>query len=460
MKKRILQGLLRRFSVLFFFFCIFYASSLNAFGLVDFVISKGHPCNVWQSQLNVAGAEDNFVRFKVKDAFGVFENKTLLGSSVDYLSTLLPPQTFETFISNLPVIQPLDFNLGSSFLGAKFGVDVCIPALDSSRSDVADWTVTISRDGPLLFPVEGDWFQQAQPLVNFNLLASNCSTGIGAIMSTSGHIVPGSCEVTTTYPSGTNTLISPLDTLTYNFKLLANRAAVFRLSLQEQFNSTQRLHRLEAGDLNVVFSANLPPLRLGDLLEKQLFWAVDPTYTVYGQQSSCTQLEFESSTGLAFDKMNLQGAQNSLALEWTGDDNDCSSGGTCNGGNKGKKNFRTGLSVLLANGQLAGPGASPSDPVKSFSGFYEDMLRSGESNFPSDGEVAFDFSVDSVYRDSSSIFFSTTISRLTGAGPTWRRCRVWFKRSQSFNCDSLPSTMPSLITLCKNMKENSQTPTP
>lgn len=411
---------------------------------VNITVTKGWPCNVFLKHPGVVDAVGNFVDFNVKatPASGTSTYSFVAGDSVDYLTTL--GLTFNSLIANLPLLEPLSFNLKSETFGAKLGVDVCIPPVNTTRDEVLDWEVKALGLGALMPPAEGDWFSQSNPKISMELLASNCNVSVSTPMSTSTPVKAGSCEISSTPLPGSDSLSAGGIPVEFGFKLMASRQAVLRFTVEER-NLTRRRHLWDAGVIQLEFQEpELPPLLVGDLLGKQLFFAPDDDFIAW---PGCENFKIRS--GIAFDDMNLQGPNSSLDLRWTGKDTDCDTAGTCADGNKRTNGFSFPVSVYLEDGSLAPPSASPTAKVKSFIGLYDDQVASGENVYPSAGKIAFDATLDEVYRDSTKAFFSTTVSRLVAANQ-WRECRVWFKRDNGFDCTSLPTT--KLINLCNAMQ--------
>lgn len=418
------------------------STSLPAFA-VNVTITDGWPCNVWLNHPGAVGAVANNARFNVKatPSASVQSSASIHGPVADYLTSI--GQSFNSSIANLPLVEPLDFNLASDLFGASFGVDVCIPAINLTRDDVLDWDVTVTSVGALIPPAEGDWFTQTTPKVEMQLLASNCNTAAGTAMSTSTAEKPGSCYIDSVPTAPSDRLNFVGQSLVFKFKNMASREMALRFSFKEQ-STALRPHRLDAGVVNIDFiDAPLPPLLIGDLLGKQLFFAPETDLIAW---PGCQN--FLTSTGMAFDKMNLQGPSSSLDLRWTGEDNDCTKQNGCGDGNVGGKNFTFPVSVYLEDSSLALPGTPPTAKVKNFQGNFNDLSFSGESQYPANGKIEFLTEFDEVYRSSGKAMFSTTVSREVAAG-VFRNCRVWFKRDNGFDCSSLPSVR--LQNLCNNM---------
>ena len=427
---------------------------------VNINVSNGWPCNVFLQHLGDSDALGNTADFNAKETplGGTMSYSFITGEDASYI----PITSFhEARIENLPVLEPLNFNLRSENFGAKVGVDVCIPAVSTTRDDVLTWTIKAYGVGGLLPPDRGDWFLQSNPKIAMTFLASNCNRTLDSNMVTSTSsttpVKVGSCEIT---PFTGNDLLSVFGpAVQYEFKLMASRQAVLRFTVSEQ-SITRRGVGLDSGVVQIELSpSDLPPLLLGDLLQKQLFFKPDDL------QPGCDN--FLNRNGIAFDKMDLQGAENRLVLNWKGVDNDdvCTGAiGPCVvGDNKGGP-FSVPVSVILEGGVPLGIDASANQKVESFAAVYVDQAESQESVFPRNGRIDFNFLVDKVYRDpvSNTTFFSTTVSRETIENE-WRTCRVWFKRSPSFNCNSLPEepTIPNLKSLCQNAISNgNQLPNP
>lgn len=410
---------------------------------VNIDVSGGWVCNMWMQQPGVLGAASNNADFNVKatPTSSTMSGGFIAGEVSDYLSSL--GKNFNSLIDNLPLMEPLNFNLASENFGARFGVDVCLPALVPTRDDVLEWTVTVSGLGPLIPLAQGDWFSVTTPKVEMQLLASNCNSAVGTPMSTSAPSKTGSCEITNVPAVGADRLNFVGQPLVFKFIKMVSREMVMRISISEQTTGT-RPHRLDAGIVNFDFvDPPLPPLLIGDLLGKQLFSAPETNYVDW---PGC--VDFDASTGIAFSSMNLQGPNSSLDLRWTGRDRDCPSNGGCPDGNVGGNNFDFPVAVYLEDGTLAGPNTSPTAKVRNFLGLFNDQSFSGESFYPANGNIEFNTEIDKVYRDEGKAFFSTTVSRQTGPS-TWRSCRVWFKRDNGFDCSTLPT--PELQNLCHLM---------
>ena len=409
---------------------------------VNITVTKGWPCNVFLRHPGVVDAVGNFVDFNVKatPASGTSAYSFVAGDSVDYLTTL--GLTFNSLVANLPLLEPLSFNLKSENFGAKLGVDVCIPPVNVARDEVLDWDVKAFGLGALMPPAEGDWFSQSNPKISMELLASNCNGSVSTPMSTATPTKAGSCYISSTPLPGSDSLSAGGIPVDFGFRLMASRQAVLRFTVEER-NLTRRRQLWDAGVIQIELEdPPLPPVLVGDLLGKQLFFAADTDLIAW---PGCKNFKIKS--GIAFDNMNLQGPNSSLDLRWTGKDTDCNTSGTCADGNKRTNNFSFPVLVYLEDGSLAPPSASPTAKVKSFIGLYDDQVASGENVYPSAGKIAFDATLDEVYRDSTKAFFSTTVSRLVAANQ-WRECRVWFKRDNGFDCDTLPTS--KLRNICED----------
>ncbi|NBW82996.1 hypothetical protein EBR21_14690, partial [bacterium] len=279
--------------------------------------------------------------------------------------------------------------------------------------------------------------------VQMQLLATNCNGAVNSPMSTANPTKAGSCFIESVPVVGSDSLNFSGQSLKFKFKNMASREMALRFSLEEQ-STEKRSWRFDAGTVNIdLIDAPLPPLLVGDLLGKQLFYAPDNDIVAW---PGCAN--FTLASGMAFKTMNLQGPSSSLDLRWTGDDVDCGKQNGCADGNKGGNNFSFPVSVSLENGSLANSATSATAKVKNLVGNFSDNSFSGETQFPSDAKIEFLTEFDQVYRDGSKAFFSTTVSRLTGPGQ-WRSCRVWFKRDNGFSCASLPT--PELKNICNNM---------
>ncbi|MEY4065489.1 MAG: hypothetical protein RIR26_1697 [Pseudomonadota bacterium] len=401
----------------------------------NIIITRGWPCNVFLQQAGVGDASGNFAEFNAKStpASGTSIFSSISGESAAYLT----PQQFNSRVENLPLLEPLSFNLKSETFGAKLGVDVCIPAIRETQDDIVTWTVNVYGAGPLLPPADGDWFSQSRPRISMELLASNCGGTVASNMSTANPTTAG-CQITSTPLPEAATLSASGTPVPFTFSLMASRQAVIRFTVEETSTSLRR-HHWDAGDVYIEMTdPPLPPLVVGDLLGKMEISKPDMDTTTW---PGC--IGFESkSTGLAYSGMNLQGPAQNLNLSWTGQDNDCTTGGTCGDGNK-RGSFSAPIAVELVNPSLP---MTTSSEVKSFTGLFDDQLVTGESAYPSNGKIIFDATKDEVYHIDGKPFFSTTVSRLVAAGQ-WRTCRVWFKRDASFKCDLLPT--PELISQCK-----------
>lgn len=407
---------------------------------VNVSIEGGWPCNIWMNHSGALGAAGNLATFNVKDTPSSTASASgfISGAESDYLTKI--SKSFNSLISTLPLLEPLTFNLGADTFGARLGVDVCIPAIDVTRDDVVDWSVTVSSVGALMPPAEGDWFSLTSPKVGMNLLASNCNTAAGTPMSTSIAEKPLSCFIATAPSAGSDAFTFAGQSLNFTFKHMASREMALRFSLEEQ-STAVRPHSLNAGVVSITLtSPDLPPLLVGDLLGKQLFYAPDSRWP------GCA--DFNNTSGMAFSAMNLQGPESSLNLSWTGEDTDCTKSSGCSDGNVGDKNFGAHVNVYLDDGTLAPPNTSPTAKVKEFMATYLD----NDLALPHDGSIRFETGVDQVYRSKGKAFFSTTVTRETASGI--RSCRVWFKRDNGFECLSLPLGQDGdtfLRTLCQNM---------
>ncbi|MFZ9521625.1 MAG: hypothetical protein ACO3A4_14215 [Silvanigrellaceae bacterium] len=415
----------------------------------EFSIVGGWPCNVWMDHAGDEGAVGNYADFEVKSSptAATWSSGYIYGAVSDYLTSL--GKTFNTLIGNLPLLKPLSFNLQSDNFGGKLGVDVCIPVVNATRDEPVTWTVNVSSVSALIAPVEGDWFQATTPKVDMQILASNCNSSPGTNMSTTNPLLTDKCVITSRPATGTELFTASGQQLNYNFKNLATREMALRFSFQEQ-STALRPHRLDAGKINIeLFDDPLPPLLVGDLLGKQLFYAPESDLVNW---PGCANFNTTTDYGIAFSAMNLQGPNSNLDLRWTGNDNDCTKQQGCADGNKGGNNFSFPVIVYLEDGTVAAPNTSPTAKVGRFIGLFDDFVFSGETKLPSDGKIEFLTGVDKVYRDGGKAFFSTTVSRFVGPpdGPgVWRSCRVWFKRDNGFSCASLPT--PELQYLCNNM---------
>lgn len=426
-----------------FFLALAGAGVFGEARAINVDIAGGWPCNVWLNQPGVNGAVANFAGFNVKStpSASSWSSGSVSGEVADYLSNL--GKSFNASIGTLPLLEPLGFNLASENFGANFGVDVCIPVINATRDDPVDWEVIVTSIGPLIPPAEGDWFLQTTPKVQMQLLASNCNGAVNSPMTTSNPEKSGSCFIESVPVVGSDSLNFSGQSLTFKFKNMASREMALRFSLAEQ-STAKRPWRLDAGAVNIdLIDDPLPPLLVGDLLGKQLFYAPDNDIVAW---PGCAN--FTSASGIAFKTMNLQGPSSSLDLRWTGEDVDCTKQSGCADGNNGGNNFSFPVSVYLEDGSLANSGTPATAKVKNFIGNFSDSSFSGETQFPSDAKIEFLTEFDQVYRDGSKAFFSTTVSRLTGPGQ-FRSCRVWFKRDNGFSCASLPT--PDLQNLCNSM---------
>jgi hypothetical protein len=411
---------------------------------INLDIAGGWPCNVWMNQTGAVGAVANTARFNVKESPTATVQSTglIFGELANYLTSI--GKSFNSLIANLPLLEPLDFNLASETFGARMGVDVCVPVIAPTRDDPVSWTVNVSSVGALIPPAEGDWFSVTTPKVTLEILASNCNTAYNSPMSTTSPEKADSCIIDSIPAAGADSLNFVGQTLTYKFRQMASREMALRISLQEQ-SLAPRPHRWDSGTVNIdLIDDPLPPLLIGDLLGKQLFFAPDPDVT---QWPGCAH--FSSETGLAFSALNLQGPNSNLDLRWTGGDLDCTVQNGCSNGNKGGNNFSFPATVYLEDGSVAQPTTSPSAKVKALESIFNDFAFSGESVFPANGKIQFQAEFDEVYRNSGKALFSTTVSREVAAGAIGS-CRVWFKRDNGFDCDSLPTIR--MQDICKNMK--------
>lgn len=419
------------------------AHSGPAFG-VNLTVSKGWPCNVFLQQHAVPDAVGSFADFNVKDSPSAASlvRTFLAGESSDYLVSKL--LTFNSRIEELPFLEPLGFYLKSKTYGARFGVDVCVPELNTLREDVVPWTVDVSALGALVAPAGGDWFQSAQPKVSMQLRASNCNDAPLSNMSEAHPVRADFCEIDGTPTSGNDVLSVGGEPIAFSFKLMANRQAVLRFTIEEQ-SSELRGWNWNSGIVQIdLTDPPLPRLTVEDLLGKQLFFTPENDLLNWPGCSGFTE-----SSSLAFDELKLQGPNNSLELRLTGKDTDCVLAGVCPNGNVRANQFSFPLQVLLEDGSLAAPDASPSLGVSQFSGEFDDLAASGESTYPSHGRIFFDAQQDLVYRFNGKSMFSTTMSRLVGP-QNWRTCRVWFKRDNGFECSLLPDAR--LQSLCNSMR--------
>ena len=433
----------KRIKLLVFLTALFILN-VNSALVVNLTVNKGWPCNVFLSQPNIPDAVGNFVNFNVKasPSSPSSANSFLVGEIADYINSI--SQTLNSRVENLPFLEPLSFNLKSRNYGAKFGVDVCIPELDVSREDVVPWTVDVQALGALMAPAGGDWFQSSLPNVSMELKATNCNGTALSNMSESDPVRNGFCEIESEPTSGNDALSVGAEPIPFSFKLMANRQAVLRFTVEEQ--STQlRTWNWDAGIIQIALTdPPLPRLTVEDLLGKQLFFAAENDLLNW---PACAG--FTDSVGLGFDDLKLQGPNNSLELRWTGKDTDCSAGGVCPNGNVRTNQFSIPLQVFLEDGTLAPPNASPNLGVGSFIGEFDDFAASGETAYPSQGRIQFDAQQDQVFRYNGKAMFSTTVSRLVGP-QNWQMCRVWFKRDNGFDCALLPDAR--LQNLCGAMR--------
>ena len=410
---------------------------------VNLVIDKGWPCNVFLEQTGAVDAVGNFADFNLKNnpqATSAVRN-FVAGENADFLASL--SQSFNARVESLPFIEPLSFNLKSKNYGAKFGVDVCIPELDATREDIVAWTVDATALGALMAPAGGDWFQFAQPKISMNLMATNCNASPLSDMSESDAVRPGFCEIDGVPLAGEDALMVGNEPVAFSFKLMANRQAVVRFTVEEQSNELRRIN-WDAGLVQIdLTDPSLPRLVVEDLLGKQLFFAPESDLLLWPGCAS-----FNQTSGLGLDELKLQGPNNSLDLSWTGKDTDCPSSGVCPNGNVRTNNFSFPIQVTLEDGSPAAPNTSANLGVAQFSGEYDDTAASGESSYPSSARIAFDAELDDVYRYDGKTMFSTTVSRLVGP-QDWRSCRVWFKRDNGFNCALLPEAR--LQSICASM---------
>ncbi|MEN9529426.1 MAG: hypothetical protein RI932_1299, partial [Pseudomonadota bacterium] len=261
---------------------------------VNITVTKGWPCNVFLQQPGVDDAPGNFADFNVK-ASPSAPTSTLafvVGENANYLSSI--GLDLNRLVSDLPLLEPLGFYFKSERFGAKFGVDICIPPLNETREDVISWTASVMGLGPLLPPADGDWFSLTSPKVSLELLASNCNGSVGSAMSTSAPQLAGKCEMTSNPLPGADVLSASGIPLNFAFQLVASRQAVLRLTIEEQ-STAPRPHAWNAGQIQVEFTdPPLPPLLVGDLLGKQLFFAPE---TDLGAWPGCTN--FSLPTGIA-----------------------------------------------------------------------------------------------------------------------------------------------------------------
>lgn len=410
---------------------------------ININVSRGWPCNVFIEHAGVVDSVGNFADFYVKSAPDAADpvRTFIAGETADYLSSL--PKSFNTVIPDLPFLEPLGFYLKSKQLGARLGVDVCIPEINTGREDIVPWTVDVSALGVLAAVGGGDWFNQTNPRVSMSLYATNCNTPVNSPMSQSHAVRPDACEVDGTPLPGSDILSVGASPLQFSFKLMANRQAVVRLAIEET-NTGERRSAWDAGRVHIDFTdPPLPNLTVGDLLGKHLFFAPDNDTQEW---PGC--FGFFQTTGFALNGLNLQGPNNSLDLRWTGKDVDCSLPSGCPDGNKGTNNFTSPVEIVLDDGQLATSQSSPLLGVRSFESQYDDLVASGEDVFPSHARLIFNAQNDAVYRFDNKTMFSATLRRLNGP-QTWKECRIWFKRDNGFNCALLPE--PRLRDICTSM---------
>lgn len=410
---------------------------------ININVSRGWPCNVFVEHSGAVDSVGNFADFFVKSSpdADTSVRTFVAGESVDYVSSV--SKSFNTVISDLPFLEPLGFYLKSKQLGARFGVDVCIPEKNTAREDVVPWTVDVSALGVLAAVGGGDWFNQTRPRVSMSLHATNCQTPVSTAMSQAHPVLPDACEVDGTPLPGSDILSVGATPLQFSFKLMANRQAVVRLSIEET-NTGERRSAWDAGRIHVDFTdPPLPNLTVDDLLGKHLFFAPDNDIV---QWPGC--FGFFSASGFGLSDLKLQGPNNSLDLRWTGKDADCSLPSGCSDGNVRSNNFSSTVEIFLDNGQIATPQSSPLLGVRSFETLYDDLVGSGEDVFPSHARLFFDAQNDNVYRIGNKTMFSATLARLTGP-QSWRECRIWFKRDNGFNCALLPEAR--LRDICTSM---------
>lgn len=410
---------------------------------VNLNVNRGWPCNVFIEQPGVVDAVGNFVDFNLKsDPQATTSVRSFIaGELADFLSS--QSQSFNSTIAQLPFIEPLSFNLKSKNYGARFGVDVCISEIDETREDIVPWAVDAYAIGALLAPAGGNWFSFANPKISMTLRATNCNEAPLSNMSEANPVRPGFCEIDSVPPAGSDALVVGAEPIQFGFKLMANRQAVVRFTVEEQSDSLRRA-AWDSGIVQIdLTDPPLPRLTVDDILGKQLFFAPDNDYLLW---PGCAN--FNQSSGIALDELNLQGPNNSLDLRWTGKDNDCPASGVCPNGNVRASQFSSPIQVILEDGTIAPPNASPGLGVAQFFGEFDDLSASGENAYPSQARLLFDSQLDDVYRYSGKSMFSTTISRLV-APQTWSSCRVWFKRDNGFNCALLPEAR--LQNICASM---------
>ena len=437
-------------------FSILILFNTEAFA-VNIIVNKGWPCNIFIKQSGAVDAAGNSADFNVKmtPSAATSSYAFIAGQDADYMAGL--PLSFSgARVENLPFIEPLNFNFQSKNFGAQMGIDLCIPAVDASRDDIVSWTVKAYGLGALVPPAQGDWFTQTNPKISMTLLASNCNDTVNSGLSTTAPVKAGFCNLTSTPIVGQDVLSVGGLPVEFAFKLMASRQAVIRFTIDEQ-STSKRGWGLDAGVVQIELEdPPLPPLLVGDLLDKQLFFIPDNLWPGYapnleGEWPGCEN--FFNKNGIAFQAMDLQGPANRLDLKWKAKDVDCGAN-NCPDGNKDTNGgFSSNVLVYLEDGSLATDQTPTTAKVKNFEGLYNDALQSNETTlaYPANGKIYFDATFDEVYRNSAKTFFSTTVSRLVGP-QTWRHCRVWFKRAASFDCNTLPN--PKLRWLCDNALSN------
>lgn len=380
----------------------------------EFVTDDGYPCNVFLNQPGVDDAAGNYADFIVNPDLPTQVTSFIAGEVAEYLTVGFAGKN----VSQFSILKPIGFYLRSTQIGAKFGVDVCIPPLSLTSADVLDWNVTVSPS-VVLNPSPDDWFTQTSPKISIEMLASNCGSAAGTAMALGP---AGSCNV-----FGTSSInlqvpapvpVSPQ----FKFKLVANREAVIRFTIEEQSGVTLRSRRnnLDAGQIRIEMIDPPIPLTIDDLNKLENF-SPDPTYTECFPQGPTTQNRLNNFNNFVyFDGIKLQGPSGGTRLDWLGKDVDDLSPIS---GNKSSP-FSIPINIIYQNG---------TNNVISFEKIYLD----NDGNTPGNGTIKYDYTIDKVYRDlSNNVFASATVSR--DVSGIVHQCRVWFKRSQGMKCSELP----------------------
>ncbi|MEY3902978.1 MAG: hypothetical protein RL189_2284 [Pseudomonadota bacterium] len=380
----------------------------------EFITDDGYPCNVFLNQPGVDDAAGNYADFIVNPNLPSQVTSFIAGEIAEYLTGGYSGKK----VADLAILKPIGFYLTSAQIGAKFGVDVCIPPISGTSSDVLDWNVTVTPS-VALNPPPDDWFTQTNPKISIAMHASNCGTAAGSPLSPGSS---GSCNVFGTTSVNLQLPTPTTSTPQFNFKLVANREAVLRFTVEEQPGITPRFRRndLDAGKIKIEFGAPPPPLTVDDL-NKLLSFSPDPAFAECFPPSPTNQNRLDNFHDFVyFDGLKLQGPNDGTRLDWLAQDIDATS--PIPGNNSNPVNLP--VNIVYQAG---------TNNVLSFERIYVD----NDTSEPRNGQIRYDYTIDKVFRDlSNNVFVSATVSR--NASGVVHQCRVWFKRSSGLRCNELP----------------------